>query len=509
MNDRADNPPLPFPLPEESPRSSRWPLAWAALAWVVIVGFVALHFFQEARRESDGEDRIGLITMRTQARYMVGMREILDMPGVYDQARALNTGPVSQRLRFVVLAGELRGPTEARKQLRELDRRAREQGVAFTPPQQALHNLLDHLYRDYEHLRFDAPLLSPKDRQQLRSGLGWFGELALAPGGKLAPLQFVLPIAGGPAATALRGESAPDAAAREKVLEPARQTFAALLGVTGGSCFLVLAGIIGTIVFLVLVARGVVRSGVRCGTSPGGVYAETFALWLLLWTGLGLAGRLLPAEAPRLLLSGAAALLSLAVLAWPVLRGVPWRQVREDIGLTAGRNPAVEPLCGVTCYGISVTLLVVVVLMAVGVMFVVRGDGGEEQNFAPYSGPAHPIVEDVASGDFWARFEVILLACVVAPVVEEIMFRGVLYRHLREASCGLGTGRSFLVSATVVNFLFAIIHPQGLLGVPFLMALAYGFASAREWRGTLVPCMVGHALNNGLVMLVTMLVLGD
>jgi membrane protease YdiL (CAAX protease family) len=87
------------------------------------------------------------------------------------------------------------------------------------------------------------------------------------------------------------------------------------------------------------------------------------------------------------------------------------------------------------------------------------------------------------------------------------MFRGVLYRHLREASARLGAWISVIASALVVSFLFAVIHPQGIVAVPVLMSLAFGFTMMREWRGTLIPGMVAHGLNNGLVTLLMFLIL--
>jgi membrane protease YdiL (CAAX protease family) len=39
------------------------------------------------------------------------------------------------------------------------------------------------------------------------------------------------------------------------------------------------------------------------------------------------------------------------------------------------------------------------------------------------------------------------------------------------------------------------------------MALAFGFSLAREWRGTLVPAIVAHGLNNGMVGLLGMMLL--
>jgi membrane protease YdiL (CAAX protease family) len=91
------------------------------------------------------------------------------------------------------------------------------------------------------------------------------------------------------------------------------------------------------------------------------------------------------------------------------------------------------------------------------------------------------------------------------------MFRGVLYRHVRDAALlrGLGLGAGVLASSTLVAFLFAAIHPQGWVAVPALMSLAYGMTLVREWRGTLVPSMVLHGLSNGLVMLLLILLLGN
>ncbi len=103
---------------------------------------------------------------------------------------------------------------------------------------------------------------------------------------------------------------------------------------------------------------------------------------------------------------------------------------------------------------------------------------------------------------------VLLLAAVAAPVVEETMFRGVLYRApcaTRRASLGLLL--SILVSATVNAFVFAVIHPQGWVAIPALMSLAYAFTLMREWRGTVIPSMIMHAVSNGLVM--TLLILRE
>ena len=102
---------------------------------------------------------------------------------------------------------------------------------------------------------------------------------------------------------------------------------------------------------------------------------------------------------------------------------------------------------------------------------------------------------------------VLLLAAVAAPIVEETMFRGVLYRHLRDATRSLGLLLSILVSATVNAFVFAVIHPQGWVAIPALMSLAYAFTLMREWRGSVIPSMIMHAVSNGLVMTLLILAL--
>jgi membrane protease YdiL (CAAX protease family) len=263
----------------------------------------------------------------------------------------------------------------------------------------------------------------------------------------------------------------------------------------------------GLIAFFVLLVSGKLRGGLRCGIPHGGVYAETFALWMLLFLAFSVAAGLVPVEGGRFLVTGGAMLLSLVALAWPVLRGVPWRQVRQEIGLTAGRQPALEPVLGLAGYAMTIPLLAVGVLLIIVLVALLRGGG--QEGFSPDRMPAHPIVEFIARSGWWGRVQLLLLASVVAPVVEETMFRGVLYRHLREASCRLGFVASVLLSATVVSFIFAVIHPQGVLAVPALMALAFGFNLVREWRGTLVPAMVAHGINNGLLMLVFLLAMGD
>jgi membrane protease YdiL (CAAX protease family) len=207
-----------------------------------------------------------------------------------------------------------------------------------------------------------------------------------------------------------------------------------------------------------------------------------------------------------LLASTVAMFLSLAALGWPVLRGVPWRQVREDLGLTWGKRPVVNLVLGPLAYLTALPLLGLALALVFVIVTLLKRWGVGPDLTQPGAGPVHPIIGVAVQSNWWVWVQVFLAATVAAPIVEEIMFRGALYRQLREATHGWGRRLSVLTAVLVSSFIFAVIHPQGWLGVPMLMALAAVFALVREWRGSLVPAMVAHGINNGVATLVLLLI---
>ncbi len=144
---------------------------------------------------------------------------------------------------------------------------------------------------------------------------------------------------------------------------------------------------------------------------------------------------------------------------------------------------------------IGAGLLLTLLLMVVQGLFHGGGDA-----FAGTGGPAHPIIVELASGSTASRVVIVLLAAVAAPLVEETMFRGVLYRQVRTAFARLGTAMSIVLSTLVVSFVFALIHPQGWVAIPALMSIAIGMTLVREWRGSLIASIVVHATNNGIIV---------
>jgi membrane protease YdiL (CAAX protease family) len=447
------------------------------LAWLVVAGVVAFILWEHATEPETQKEGLDLLTMQLQARTSVGLADLFkgNAPVLYQQLQALDRGTFRQRLCFVVLAGELEGKQQARTQLGKLDEVWEERGIAPDAEDAEVEALLRRLYEEQPEGQPQVPALSEEARDRLRQDLGWFGRLALAP----------------PWGT--------DAEARRLVLAPARRAAVVNLVAALFMGLLIVVGSVLLVLLFLLWLLGVIHGKFRSGSRHAGIYAETFAVYLLLFLGAGHALRLLPADSLKrwgLLFSAIAALFSLAALAWPVVRGIPWHRVRQDVGLYLGRRPVLEPLFGLGCYATAWPLLLVGLLLSFGIKMVREQMMGPPDPFGPTGDPAHPLVQIVTAHNWLLWLQAFFVAGVVAPVVEETMFRGVLYRHLREATTRFGRVLSFVASALAVSFVFAVIHPQGIQGVPVLMALAFSFTLAREWRGTLVPSIIAHGLNN-------------
>jgi uncharacterized protein len=103
-----------------------------------------------------------------------------------------------------------------------------------------------------------------------------------------------------------------------------------------------------------------------------------------------------------------------------------------------------------------------------------------------------------ADGSTTALIAVLVLVCVMAPVAEEFLFRGLLFTSVR-ASAGLWP------AAIVTGIVFGAIHagssPAGLL-VP-LGVLGVGLCLIYAWTRSLFPCVALHAINNAIAFGVT------
>lgn len=309
-----------------------------------------------------------------------------------------------------------------------------------------------------------------KDREALRSHVGWFAELARGPG-----------LADPPGEQSIRTRSL------------------VVLGVMGLLVMLVGCAFLGGVILLILHMRRV-----QSGESPNafvpspnltGVLLECFAIYLGImtfsalaaaWLGgwLGVAGYGLAVIVPLL---------------WPRWRGVTWRDFRLAVGLHRGRGFWREIGAGCVGYlgvlaiasiGIGLTLLLTLVADLLQGGFGSAGVGAES---APTGPEVHPVVGWIYEGNLWVRLACFFLAAGFAPVFEELFFRGALQRYFR------GYFR-FLPSALLTGVIFAALHPQGFFAIPALAGIGVGFSLLREWRDSLIAPMTAHAINNGFLV---------
>lgn len=149
------------------------------------------------------------------------------------------------------------------------------------------------------------------------------------------------------------------------------------------------------------------------------------------------------------------------------------------------RPPTRSVLVATVVGGISVALIAALVL----------------PRFVPISKGFEPgILEQMATGGAWSQFALVVTAIILAPPIEEFLFRGVLLEgFLRSAGAVAAVG--------VTTVLFAALHLSeiwghwpGLVAILLVGAL---LAVLRLRTGSLVAPVVGHASYNTAAVVLT------
>lgn len=405
------------------------------------------------------------------ARYSLGARQLAaQLPA--DQASSIEqlagamddqAGTPTAKLRAAMVAAEITGPDSARARIHALL-----DDPSLDEPLRADARLVERLLEVTGAPARDA--VTPDERAELRKRHHWFADVALSRG---------LP------------DTDPDRAA---VLRSGARTLWTVLGAFLIAAVALLVGLVLLAVGVALFARGKLRP--RFDTQPSMSRADrcrllnTTTLFLAALLGASLVGDGLHAitgwDCTLLLLWAC-----LPLAWWARWRGMDRQTWRTALGWYAPSGFARELGAGVMGYLaglpiVAVGLVITLVLVAVS--------GAR---------PTHPAVEQAAQsgGDVWTAARLLALGVIWAPVCEETFFRGAMYSHLR------GWLRP-LLSGLIVAVFFAALHPQGLTVVPALMSLAVVFALIREWRGSIVGSMTAHAIQNGFVMSMGLLLLG-
>ena len=110
-------------------------------------------------------------------------------------------------------------------------------------------------------------------------------------------------------------------------------------------------------------------------------------------------------------------------------------------------------------------------------------------------------VQEVGFSIYLSGFEKIvafLILVVVAPIAEELIFRGWLYGKLRPMlSEKIPNWASMMISIFLVSLLFGIIHLQWNVGVN-VFAMSIVLCGLREITGTIYAGILTHMIKNGV-----------
>jgi membrane protease YdiL (CAAX protease family) len=193
-----------------------------------------------------------------------------------------------------------------------------------------------------------------------------------------------------------------------------------------------------------------------------------------------------PAWLPTFVLLGQW-LVALAVFT-PILFGVTFTQWCRLSGWTAPRGVLRELAAGVFGYLAGLPLVLGALVMSLVLDAVYRS--------ATSQGPrdqTNPIMELASRADAFTLILLFTLATIWAPLVEETVFRGGMYRAVRT--------RLHAVLAGIVSAIaFGVMHGYPFLLLGPVMAIGLTFALMREWRDSIIGPAFGHFLNNATVL---------
>lgn len=380
------------------------------------------------------------------------------------------------RVRLIMLAGEFEGNEAALDRIHalqdELITVSDEEGdlqIQVEADSLIIDELiaLEVLY----HIGLDA--LEPEHRQQLADRYGLIGKVALTHGlSNTDPLRRPLISGGG----WLIGFGAVF-------------LFGVILVPLAGMCLLIFG--------IIQLASGKLKFRNHVPTKGGSIFLETYALFIGAFLVMSI-GAFYVANSSRPELASLSLLvqwLLLLLVPWGIVRGMRSQDWRKAIGWHTGEGVFKEIGCGIIAYIASIPIYLIGVLITIVLLFASEAialsrNNGVVETPEPLT---NPIFEMIASGSWTTTLLLFMLATTWAPIVEEAIFRGALFRHMRGSM-------HWVLAALASAFLFAYMHDYGPLMVAPLIALGFMFAFMREWRGSLIAPMTAHFLHNFTLM---------
>lgn len=271
--------------------------------------------------------------------------------------------------------------------------------------------------------------------------------------------------------------------------------------------FMILAGlvaVVGPLLGLIILIFGIVQLATgkmkfhnHVPVKGGSVFLETYGLFVAGFLVIAVSTFYVSySKVPELAaFSLIAQWLLLLVVMWGLVRGMKSGSWRKAIGWHTGEGVLKEIGCGVLAYLAALPIYIIGVIIT-AILLIARDLITSMNNSGAPAEPVsvtNPIFEMIASGNFITILLLFTLATTWAPIVEESIFRGALFRHLRSSM-------HWVFAAFLSALLFAFMHDYGPLMVAPLIALGFMFAFMREWRGSLIAPMTAHFMHNFTLM---------
>ena len=444
--------------PQDSSSEERGAGFWAwpvILLATVVIGFGPLIFPQAQQASVEDAQRSQLALLQLQARVAIGVAPLNPAQAATELEQLESWATTDRNAAALALVHAFISPDEKGRGKAAEILEQRKEAAGSAPV------FLSRIRRGIDNG------VSEEERGRFRRELGWFSQLFAEKG---TPEKF-------PNGDAIRAQGL---------------IMALSIGVLALVAFVAfLTGCVLAVLALVNRRQGKLSFAFSFGARPARVFLESFAIFLA-----GMALSNLGAWMVHWLFQPVGmGLTVILALWWPVCRGWRWREVRRSLGWHRGRGFFREIGAGFVGYlgmlpivgaGILCTLLLSLAMGAIHAQ-----EAGDAIGAAP-DPVTHPVV-GLMLGGLRAKVFVLVLGAVLAPLLEETFFRGAFFRALR-SRWGL------VFSGLLSGLIFAALHPQGVVAIPALTAMGFGFACIREWRDSLIAPMTAHAINNGLLI---------
>ncbi|MFT5422756.1 MAG: membrane protease YdiL (CAAX protease family) [Phycisphaerales bacterium] len=410
-----------------------------------------------------------------------------------------NASTIEDRVAIAIILGELEGPDAAIEQLQGLKVEV-QLGIAFLPEPPADEptdetvdetndatanetgdqpGLSDNaeLLRDIDDLNTvylnGSETLDEPAATRLRERYGYIGRVALTHDLTDADPEFAK----------LRGGG-----------------LAVLLGLIAFGALLVFGFLAGSVLLILGLIRYLPhwhRARFEPPAPGGSVMLETYALFVGSFFAVAITGTVVTALKPELAIWTLPLQFSImALVLWPLLRGMPVKAWREAVGLVAPRGLLREIGFGFLAYLAAVPLFIAgtIITLILVLLQQLLSSGGDPEP------PANDIIDLIGGADWVTIALFALLATVWAPITEELIFRGALYRHLR-------AHLHWVLAALFSSMLFAGMHNYPVVMLTPLIVLGFMFAMMREIRGSIIASITAHFIHNATLVLVMVFVL--